>query len=78
MPKLGTIKLRKGIVGNLHPSLSFLDTEDIPFQGWYNRDLHFFFIEFGHINNDRYEKAVIGANVEIVADVIRKWKKQEK
>jgi len=73
----GMVKLRKGIIGNLHPSLGFLDKEDIPFEGWFDLDQKFFYIEFGNINRGRYERGVLATYVESVVHDIREWQKEQ-
>lgn len=74
----GMIKLRKGIIGNLHPSLSFLDKEDIPFEGWFDLDQRFFYIEYGTINRGRYERGIMTPYVENIVHDIRDWQQEQK
>lgn len=73
----GIVKLRKGLIGNLHPSLEFLDKEEIPFQGWFDLDQKFFFIEYGTINRGRYEKSILTTFVENVVKDIRAWQREK-
>jgi len=73
----GMIKLRKGIIGNLHPTLTFLDKDDIPFQGWFDLDKKFFYIEYGTINSGQYERGVITTDVDSVVHDIKEWQREQ-
>ena len=66
----GFLKLKKGIVQNLHPDLKILDETDIPFEGWFNLDLKFFYINYGF---DNMEKGVISQTVKFVVQVIKEY-----
>ena len=66
----GFLKLKKGIVQNLHPDLKILDETDVPFEGWFNLDLKFFYINYGF---DNMEKGVISQTVKFVVQVIKEY-----
>lgn len=73
MMSRGFLKLKKGIVGNIHPLLSFLDSTTVPFQGWFELDEKFFYIEYGIINNGRHEKAILSKSVERIVDDFKRY-----
>jgi hypothetical protein len=68
----GFIKLRKGIVQNLHPDLKVLDDTFIPFDGWFNLDLKFFYIDYGYRDN---MKAILTHSVKSIVEVIKEYEK---
>jgi len=71
----GFLKLKKGIVQNLHPDLKILDDTNVPFEGWYNLDLKFFYINYGY---DNLEKGVISHTVKFVVQVVKEYEQDYK
>lgn len=69
----GFLRLKKGIVQNLHPDLKILDETNIPFEGWFNLDKKFFYINYGYNN---LEKGVISHTVKFVVQVIREYEQE--
>lgn len=69
-PERGFIKLKKGIVQNLHPDLRVLDDTFIPFEGWFNLDLKFFYIDYGFKGE---QKAVLTHSVKSIVELIKEY-----
>ena len=66
----GFLKLRKGIIKNLHPDLKILDETDIPFTGFFNLDQRFFYINYGY---DNCEKGVLSGTVKFIVQVFKEY-----
>jgi hypothetical protein len=66
----GFLKLRKGIIQNLHPDLKILDETDVPFEGLFHLDLRFFYISYGYNN---LEKGVLSSSVKFIVQVIKEY-----
>lgn len=68
----GFLKLKKGIIRNLHPELKVLDETDIPFEGWFNLDLKFFYVNFGY---NHFERGIMTPFVSSIVQVIKEYER---
>lgn len=78
MPKnqhRGFLKLRKGIIQNLHPELRVLDETNIPFEGYFHLDQRFFYINYGW---DNLEKGVLSGTVKFIIQVFKEYEHDNK
>jgi hypothetical protein len=66
----GFLKLRKGLVQNLHPELKVLDETFVPFEGYFHLDERFFYINYGYNNLD---KGILSGDVKFIVKIIKEY-----
>lgn len=71
----GFLRLRKGIIQNLHPDLKILDETRIPFEGLFHLDQRFFYINYGYKN---LEKGVLTQSIKFIIQVFKEYEQDNK
>jgi hypothetical protein len=65
----GYLRLRKGIIANLHPKLKILDDTFIKFEGLFDLDNRFFYISYG----ENLEKGILTHDVNTIVMIIKEY-----